>query len=309
MQFSFKCRIFVLLTNNIKMRSFKDEERFRIAKEEYLSGDISITKLCKKYNMCRYRITQYIKKLGIEITNEHNATKFDDTVFDIIDTEEKAYWLGFIYADGYVSKRDNSFELSLCPKDIGHLKKFGRFLQYEENVKLRDYRCRFIIANKHFHQVLVKNGIVPQKTTILEFPSEEIVPKELIRHFIRGYFDGDGHISHTNARKNNRILYNVELISTEQFLKQVLEICNIKSNLRLANKNGNKKVKLFSLAMNSGYKLLTYMYEDATIYLDRKYERFNKFAVLARNSKYYNGRIKQGRCDSQLEPKAIISKE
>ena len=51
--------------------------------------------------------------------------------FDVIDTEEKAYWIGFIWCDGYNSKRyrgknstpNYEFKLSLMEDDIGHLEK------------------------------------------------------------------------------------------------------------------------------------------------------------------------------------------
>lgn len=85
--------------------------------------------------------------MGITIVNKQNMCKFNEHIFDNIDTEEKAYWLGFIFADGYISslnaKYKNVFELSLSIKDLNHIKKFNSFMEYNgENTYLDNYRCR-----------------------------------------------------------------------------------------------------------------------------------------------------------------------
>ena len=69
-----------------------------------------------------------LQENGIEVINYQNLTKFNENVFDSIDTEEKAYWLGFIFADGYISLKGNSFELSLKGSDSEHLDKFNKFM-------------------------------------------------------------------------------------------------------------------------------------------------------------------------------------
>ena len=75
-----------------------------------------------------------LRKLGINLYNYHNELKFNNKVFDSIDTEEKAYWLGFLFADGSVSARDNQVELSLSSIDRGHLQKFRRFLESKNDL-------------------------------------------------------------------------------------------------------------------------------------------------------------------------------
>ena len=79
-----------------------------------------------------------LRKLGINLYNYHNELKFNNKVFDSIDTEEKAYWLGFLFADGSVSARDNQVELSLSSIDRGHLQKFRRFLESKNEVKAEE---------------------------------------------------------------------------------------------------------------------------------------------------------------------------
>lgn len=94
----------------------------------------SITKLSKKYNISAKTISDRLKSLGIKVINHQNKTKFNESIFDSIDSEEKAYWLGFIFADGYISgynsngKNDFHFEISLKGSDKEHLDKFNVFM-------------------------------------------------------------------------------------------------------------------------------------------------------------------------------------
>lgn len=104
----------------------------------------------------RNRIAKVLKQNGIDVVNKHNQTKFDETVFDSIDTEEKAYWLGFIFADGNISspRKDGkpiyTFEICLQLQDVNHLYKFNLFMKHQKNnVKTDSYRCRWSITNKH----------------------------------------------------------------------------------------------------------------------------------------------------------------
>lgn len=126
-----------------------------------------------------------------------------------------------MYADGNVSSTINNVELSLSEKDLDHLKKFKSFLKTNKEVKISQVkykdkvynRCRLIMSDKHLKSQLIKLGCVPKKSTILIFPDEDIVPKSLINHFIRGYFDGDGCLSFT---KTGRCV--VQIIGTKEFL-------------------------------------------------------------------------------------------
>lgn len=80
------------------------------AVDEYINTEEpSLTQIAEKYQLERHSISRSLKKLGIPVINHQNKLKFNNTVFDIIDTEEKAYWLGFIYADGCVASTGNGF--------------------------------------------------------------------------------------------------------------------------------------------------------------------------------------------------------
>lgn len=245
----------------------------------YLSEKLSVTKFCKKYNLSMKWFLIYLNKQGINVINEHNRVKFNDHKFDIIDTEEKAYWLGFIYADGCVMD-NNGFEISLKESDKDHLDKFNTFMEYEtNNVKInstnyKDHlRCRWSVKNKHLKESLEKLGCTPRKSLTLSFPNKSIFTnEELIRHFIRGYFDGDGCISYSNKEHTKMYL---NFVGTKEFLNKIKDISGFNWYM---NSKGN--VFQMSCGHTSGMKFSKCLYENSTIYLDRKYQRFVEFCRL-----------------------------
>ena len=69
---------------------------------EFQTTEISLTKMAEREGTTRQTLAKYFKGIGIEVINKQNKSKFNEHIFDVIDTEEKAYWLGFIFADGYI---------------------------------------------------------------------------------------------------------------------------------------------------------------------------------------------------------------
>lgn len=106
----------------------KSEINYEKAMELFLRENISMHKFAKKYHISEKWFRLYLREHNIIIENKQNRCKFNEHIFDCIDTEEKAYWLGFIFADGYISSTNYSFELSLKSSDIEHLNKFNIFM-------------------------------------------------------------------------------------------------------------------------------------------------------------------------------------
>ena len=146
-----------------------------------------VTEIGKLLNLDRAAVSRNLKKLGFD-TSRNTLIK---DIFHIIDTEEKAYWLGFLYADGYVSKY-NQVEVSLTLEDEDHLIKLKNFINTNTEIIKDDHRCRLLFCSKELAKDLANLGCVNNKSLILTFPTEEQVPQELLRHFLRGYVDGDG---------------------------------------------------------------------------------------------------------------------
>lgn len=253
-------------------RTNEYKKKYEIAKKMYLEEGKSLTQIGKELKMDRGQLSINFKKDGIEIINKQNITKFNENFFDKINSEEKAYWLGFLYADGAISSSDNTIELSLQSKDIHHLEKFRDNLGFlkDKHIFQDETRCRFMFKNKHLKQSLINLGCSPQKSLTLCFPTEEQVPTEFLFDFIRGYVDGDGSVM---IGQNHLGVYNkprLSILGTENFLMALIE------------KTGWRAVKLqhpskaYAVEWGGFYvmKYLNQLYSNASIYLDRKYEKY-----------------------------------
>lgn len=288
----------VLLKNGYKAsKGLKSNYVIRLKKaiDEYLNLEQpSLTKIGTKYNLDRHVISRRLKELGHEVINHQNKVKFDNTVFDSIDSEEKAYWLGFIFADGYIGsqkegeKSNYDFELSLKGSDKEHLEKFNKFMKHENknHVKIGKTfcgeieceRCRWIISDRHLWETLNSYGCTPQKSLTLQFPKELIFKNpSLIKHFIRGYWDGDGCIS---FRDKEHLIPHISVLGTENFLEGIKNNIIELNNSPLNFNNSSNITLVLSAEREKAFRILYYLYENSSIYLNRKYERYLYFCRL-----------------------------
>lgn len=252
-------------------------------KKHYIDDKLSIEKISKLTNICTHSISKYLKSIGISVINYQNRTKFDETIFDTIDSEEKAYWLGFIFADGYISYNRYSFELSLCFKDINHLHKFNIFMKHENNnVKISNVgkdgkfkRCRWSIVNKHLWNTLNNYGCTPRKSLTLKFPN---ISKIWYKDFIRGYFDGDGCITYL-LDKPKKVYFPVSVLEgTYEFLQKIKNILDDNSinQSKIVKRNNIYALRIYK---NNSREFLEYIYGNSNIYLERKYKRYEFFKI------------------------------
>lgn len=258
-------------------------------KNLYLSG-LNCREISEKLNLKRNSVNRVVNLAGIARNARESQLKykFNENIFDIIDSEEKAYWLGFLYADGYVSIENNKYRLvlALATKDRSHVEKFNNFLQ--SNYPIHDYiissgefigkeYSRVMVNSPHLINTLISYGCTPKKSLTLKFPDISIFKNmDLIRHFIRGYFDGDGSVFISNEKhwRNGTItkVIHYRFLGTEEFLEQIDSLINLKGSI-----TNPKRSKAFELAYKRKKKVLPffkYLYEKSTIYLDRKRDIF-----------------------------------
>lgn len=257
-------------------------KKIRAALEECQISNESVTKIAKKYNLTPTLLVNIVKQY-FDNVNVVGKPKFNEHIFDVIDTEEKAYWLGFIFADGYIdssplykNKKNNyEFELSLSNKDIEHLQKFSSFIFLKKELYVDDTRCRLSVNSKHFWKILNSYGCVPKKSLILKFPNIDIFSDtSLIRHFIRGYFDGDGYISHRDSIKDTP---SVNLLGTPEFLITALSYLNIDQNYKLHQNHNSEKTVYYFETDKKAIIFMKQLYDNSNIYLQRKYEKYCRY--------------------------------
>ena len=289
------------LKENLSKTQFK-QKLINLAIEEYINTSIydrSISRLADKYGINRKTIVKYLNERGIEITNTHGKIPFNENSFDVIDTEEKAYWLGFMYADGYISSKNNQIGLQLAIKDIEHLQKFNNFLNYSRGMTITDSHqfgsedkfnkngelmqmVRTVITNEHMWKALNNVGCVPNKSLILQFPDESIFKsKDLIRHFIRGYVDGDGTLGvYPHSKTNPNLEASLLIVGTKSFLEGIQNYLNIKGFL-MQKPSCNENTYRLGYSTKKAEQVADILYKDASIYLTRKYNIYiSDFAAL-----------------------------
>lgn len=267
---------------------------------EFQTTGISLTEMGKREKVDRRTLAKHFKELGIEIINKQNCSKFNEHIFDQIDSEEKAYWLGFIFADGYISssplregiKNVYQFEISLGIKDIEHLNKFKKFIEFKKDIITDKNRCRFIVANKHLWTTLNELGCTPNKSLSLKFPN---IPQNLVKHFIRGYFDGDGCIlRHVH---NTCVTPHIELLGTKQMLEHVLLYSGISAKYKHDIRHSEETWSL-EWTKELGIEFINYLYNNCSIYLNRKYELYQFFKNGSRSVEEFTELLsgKNGEC-------------
>ena len=219
-----------------------------------------------------------LRQRGIEPrTNSetHRRYHLDEAFFDIIDTEDKAYWLGFLTADGKIG--DDHVDLALQEQDAEHLYKFTSSLRSNHPVVLREstlqgkvYRHAIVrIGSTRLVATLKRLGVGERKSFVVS-PCEQ-VPVDLLPHYWRGVFDGDGFITRKRSRLFGATQWAVGLVGNremvsgfETFMRQYTgQQASIKPHARIF------MVRYSGVALPQA--ILQVLYHDATIFLERKY--------------------------------------
>ena len=251
----------------------------------YDNNELKLSKLSNDKLICR----------KAPKNSEYRKYTLNDEYFSVIDNDEKAYWLGFIYADGYIYNRvrnngrvDMRLELGLAATDAEHIHKFRYCIG--TNKPLQDKTAilngkrfksnRLTIYGKEFVGNLIDKGLYQNKSLSLVFPNTYQLPEKYYSSFIRGYFDGDGCI----FGDNDRNMYQLNIVGTENMLMRIKEILNRYANLPnvVLNKKGNA-YQLHWGGYQNIYRYYKYAYKNSTISLERKRKHFEEII----NTKFY----------------------
>lgn len=199
-------------------------------------------------------------------------------------TEKQAYVLGWILSDGHISKNGNKIEIKLQKSDkkileeIKNIIKFTGQIKIEKrngtNLKSKNYQDRAVLrfCSKEIKTTLNSIGYDNNKGRSMKFPS--FISKNIVNHFLRGYFDGDGCISFSKNRK--RILGESNLVCSNLFFEKINNILN--SNLKIKTRTGanfNNGCKTLRMSGNLNMlKLFIFLYKDSKIIFKRKFRKF-----------------------------------
>jgi hypothetical protein len=236
---------------------------------------MTIEEISGELGMCVQTISKWIKEAGIDV--RRSIYSIDEHYFDVIDDPNKAYILGLLYSDGCNSTDKNEILISLQEEDKYILEKISNLLQCDKPLEYspRHQKCerhkdqyRFRVKNKHMSQTLERLGVVKAKSLILEFPYW--MSKDLIPHFVRGYFDGDGHIVNKHGR------YGMNIIGTKMLCDGIQNFVenelNIVCHCYDSSSHNGVTVQLHITKKDMCKKFFDWIYADANLYLTRKHD-------------------------------------
>lgn len=271
---------------------YQNIEFQEFVKTQYLVKRKTLREIKDEFGCSTNLLTKVINLMGIKKTNQNpgrrRKVRVNDDFFKEINSEESAYFLGLLYADGNVSKTDNRILIRLQEKDkdiLDCLNKHiyvdnDRPLLYEErSVKYPKWQNNyaFIVMSSVMKSDLISLGCHPDKKQTLRFPDFNQVPHEYIRHFIRGFFDGDGNV-YCPIVKEKYLVPTVRFFSNKILSNQLCEF--LTSELGLKFSSFADKRTLSWTCRVTGKKNISiiydYFYKDATVFLERKKNKFDE---------------------------------
>lgn len=268
------------------MLNIKDYEEQIIAMHKRgMTGKQIVDALHFKYHQPVYN---YFRKQGWLISGKITKKKYhvNDKFFNVINTEEKAYILGFICADGHVE--NNHIQFEVAAKDIDILYKIRKALDsnhpikeiHKENPYKSSDRKELVmekmrINSIHLVKPLLDMGLGGNKTYSLDSSILKFIPKYLIRDFMRGYFDGDGNVFF-GKKYNSGIKYNINICGNKEFLLNAFQKYFPSVN-KLYKDLYSKQCYVWKIsAKGKVLDFLHYLYYNSSIFLSRKYLIYRK---------------------------------
>ena len=273
----------ILAKCNIPTNRKVPHSEYKNVEKMYLDGK-TLVEIGEYYGVS-YKLIEYIlNRINTpRRTRSESAQKysFNEHYFDEIDTPNKAYILGLFASDGCNEETYHRFSIGLKYTDVDILKKIQKEigsnhpLYYKpprDNIDiLSDGRTienhsamyKLQIGNVHASEMLSKYGIVQRKTHTLQFP--DWLDKSLLSHYIRGFLDGDGSIG------NNNNGYAVRFYGQKCFLEKLQMHLEKTLGIDMKFREHGSIYVLYVYKKQYCQKILNYIYQDADLYLDRKY--------------------------------------
>lgn len=267
------------------MKIFNIEQTNEII--QLYNNELSADNIGAKFNCSRSTIYKILRKNNIRIRSTADwSTKyyFNQDFLKNIDTPEKAYFLGFFCSDGSFLKGSNGISFHIGVRDIDILEKFKILLESDLPIKIRrasgsgvQDTATLLIVGGQFYKNIKKLEIAERKTQDLKFPT--FIKKDLMPHFIRGYFDGDGWITIVKRKnRNNKIEPTVGIVSTKDLINGIGKWCDENNIKYIKFFKQVKSMELWTIQITGAYQVLRFLdiiYDSKeTLFLQRKMDKF-----------------------------------
>ena len=253
-----------------------EEEELISLYERYKNGK-TLTKLSKEIGIDQKILSQSFKEHGFKMKSGSRTYFLNEDYFSEIDTSNKAYWLGFIAADGCLTKTgghktENVLVINLNIRDKEHLEKFAREIEYIGPIKIikeAGFGKGTTLAKLSLNSIkicndLKKQGVYPRKSLILKPPQ---ISPDFIKDWIRGYLDGDGSIHVSEKHSHISFCGTLEVLN---FIDNFLTVTGEHKKIK-RHPESDKNNWQFSIGgTENSVKVLHKIYDNAEIYLTRK---------------------------------------
>lgn len=249
----------------------------------YQNNPITIANLAKLFNISAPVAGEICKNLPKWKKTQIFSPQLQENWFEKIDSEEKAYYLGFFITDGNVYDTNRTQAIcSLTQKDEDAyiLQKWLDLIKSNRKIAQDGRGCsQASVLSDKMRDDLAKYGVVPKKTFHTHLP---ILSEKLMPHLIRGILDGDGNIEakwFTPSDGRKRFKHKISFCGTHQLMKEINDYLVKILNLKISHVPYDYKNRELSEIQYTNYedieKIGSFLYKDATIYLLRKKELYD----------------------------------
>ena len=244
--------------------------------------------ILSKWGISERHYKDIILENGGVFNNLTQKYSFNEDYFETIDSEDKAYFLGFIIADGCVS--DGSNRICITQKETDILYEFKKYVGFEGPIHKQKNRniSSINLSSSKMKSDLYKLGIHSNKTMVVKYPD---ISKELQNHFIRGVFDGDGCISMRIDKRDNSVRGQFNICSgsyefIEKYYNNLNKYCGLVGKNKIRCPKGTYYVVDWG-GLSDIEKIHEFLYKGSTLYLDRKKKTFDEVVSITKCRKKY----------------------
>jgi hypothetical protein len=248
--------------------------------EMYINGS-TLKEIAEFYHINEDYLCSKFNQWGVP--RRHRKYQLNEHYFDDINTANKAYILGLLYADGCNNVSNNVVHIKLQEQDKGLLEMIRLELECESPLHFVAYKNKQYANGKNCQdqyrlslnsacicKALEDKGMPQCKSLILQWPT--FLSNDLYSHFVRGYMDGDGHICPYKSD------YRVEFVGTGDFCRAAQKYIEHNLNIKCKVVDAGTKNSITSRVRISHKEqvkiFLDWIYDGADLKLDRKYHTY-----------------------------------
>jgi len=253
-----------LVRNGVRLKTNEVvlDEKEVVAK--YESG-MTMSEIAKEHSCSTKPVFAIVKKSGVS-RKPGNCARIHHTFFEKINSEEKAYWLGVLFADGSVgSGVQKTISFTVAADDVEWVERFKKAIGSDVKITFRKNKWKgaaeFVVTSEKMWIDLNKLGVIPRKSLVCKLP---VIEPSLMKHMVRGLIDGDGSIA--KAQRQISLVTGSEKVK-EQFGEYV-------NSLGLEYKVAKGTCWKIMVNAENAVVLGDELYGGATVMLRRKFVQY-----------------------------------